>query len=396
MKTNTARTMRRIHCTALVCAATAAGLAAAVLFAADPTPTTAPASDVPTTAPAVAEAPATQPAATVESLSADYKKQFGLIQDVLFNPGIITDAAKRAEATPKALDRLKNLVADCDGLANLDPDHKDEYGALRLEYTTYLSLFGDSDATRSLATQANSTDPAAALDGKRSLLMVSWLASADDVDHQTKLVDRIEVLAKDNVKSPGLTSQMLEMARMGCSSPDLNKRLQTLVTDVMKNEVADAAKMQLAADQKLASLENKPLIITGKQPDGKDFTTADWKGKVILVDFWATWCGPCKEELPRVKKLYEDYHAKGLEVLGVSNDQSADDLTKFIATDGGMPWPQLFDADAAKAGNWNPITQGYGINGIPTMFLIDKKGIVRTVTARESMEALIPQMLDEK
>ncbi len=60
-----------------------------------------------------------------------------------------------------------------------------------------------------------------------------------------------------------------------------------------------------------------------------------------------------------------------------------------------MPWPQLFDEAAAAAQKWHPITQGFGINGIPVMFLIDKKGVCRTVEARDDFEKLIPQMLAE-
>jgi peroxiredoxin len=114
------------------------------------------------------------------------------------------------------------------------------------------------------------------------------------------------------------------------------------------------------------------------------------------VDFWATWCGPCREELPRVKKAYADFHDKGLEVLGVSNDYKADDLTKFVAADPAMPWPQLFDPAAAAQHKWHPITEGFGINGIPMMFLIDKKGVLRTVEARENFEEEIPKLLAEE
>ena len=82
-------------------------------------------------------------------------------------------------------------------------------------------------------------------------------------------------------------------------------------------------------------------------------------------------------------------------MLGVSNDYTVEDLTKFVAADPAMPWPQLLDTAAAAKKEWNPITSGYGINGIPTMFLIDKKGVCRTVEARENFEELIPKMLAE-
>ena len=391
MKHFTDRTLRRIRFAGITSLAAAAVTGFTLITqAADPsTMPAAAASDV-------ANAPATQPAHTVEALTGDVEKQFALVQDVLGDPTILTDAAKREKVAPGVIKPLQKLVQDFDGLTKVDADNRQEAADRRAEFTMFLSLFGDADASRTLSVEAASADPAQCLEGKRSLMMVSWLTSAGNVPQQTGIVENIEKLAGENTKSTALTIQLYQMSQMGCSAPELSKRLEALVTNVMKNEVADAAKQQLAAGQKLSALENKPLTIAGKLADGKDFTSADWKGKVVLVDFWATWCGPCRAELPRVKKMYEDYHAKGLEILGVSNDQSADDLTKFIADDGKMPWPQLFNAEAAKAGQWNPITQGYGINGIPTMFLIDKKGVVRTVEAREKMEDLIPKLLDEK
>jgi thiol-disulfide isomerase/thioredoxin len=386
MKTNPYRSLRRIQIPALTLAAIAAVVGVSSLIHADEAaPTTAPAPEI-----------AKQEGPSVASLKKDIDKQVFDLKEIIGGPEILTDPAKRSAAAPHAYKPMQKIVDDCDALTKADAEHAGEYRDERAEFRMFLSLFGDPDATRALATEANSTDPELALEGKRSLMMVSWLASADDVDHQTTIVDKIEKLARENEKSTALTSQIWEMTRMGASDPDLTKRLQTILTDVMKNDQADQMKAGLEGEKKLASLENKPLVIAGKQPDGKDFTTADWKGKVILVDFWATWCGPCKEELPRVKKMYDTYHAQGLEVLGVSNDQSANDLTKYIKADGGMPWPQLFDEAAARAGSWNPITQGYGINGIPTMFLIDKKGVVRTVEAREKMENMIPTLLEEK
>ena len=109
---------------------------------------------------------------------------------------------------------------------------------------------------------------------------------------------------------------------------------------------------EIQAQAKLKEMENKPLVLSGPSVDGKTFSTDAWKGKVILVDFWATWCGPCRAELPRVKKAYKDFHEKGLEVLGVSCDQSGVDLKAFLKSNPDMPWPQLFDEKTPGCTRW--------------------------------------------
>jgi thiol-disulfide isomerase/thioredoxin len=351
-----------------------------------------------------AEDPTTQPTvASSEALQADFTNQFEKMQDLLTEPDTLTDAAKRKDVAPEIVPILKKGLADLDALAAADPSYVDEAADRKSEMLITLALFGDVDANKAIAAEANSDNDDTVVEGKRSQLMVAWINAKDDEIAQDAIVDKIEALAKDHIVNASLTMQMVEMRRLACAGPELNTRLGKIITDVMKNDVADSARQQAVqaksqqeAAAALAALENKPLIITGKQPDGKDFTTADWKGKVILVDFWATWCGPCREELPRVTKLYANYHAKGLEVLGVSNDYSGEDLAKFLDKNKDMPWPQLFDSAAAANQSWNPITTGYGINGIPTMFLIDKKGVCRTVSARENMEDLIPKLLAEK
>jgi peroxiredoxin len=92
--------------------------------------------------------------------------------------------------------------------------------------------------------------------------------------------------------------------------------------------------------------------------------------------------------------MYDDYHSKGLEIVGVSNDYDADALKSFVLN-AQMPWPEFFDADAAAKNEFNSITKGQKIDGIPVMYLIDKKGVLRTVNARENMEELIPKLLAE-
>ncbi len=96
----------------------------------------------------------------------------------------------------------------------------------------------------------------------------------------------------------------------------------------------------------------------------------------VLVDFWATWCGPCRASLPHVESLYKKYHSKGLDIVSVSNDNSVKALKAFLKAHPQMSWPQLFDA---KHPGWSPMATSFGISGIPTQFVIDRGGVLRHI-----------------
>lgn len=125
--------------------------------------------------------------------------------------------------------------------------------------------------------------------------------------------------------------------------------------------------------------------------DGRDVDVAKLRGKVVLIDFWATWCGPCIAELPNVKKVYGAYHNQGFEVVGISLDRESD-RQKLIdyCREHELPWPQYFDGKSGK----NELALKYGIQSIPAMFLLDQDGKVVSTNARgEVLEREVKRLL---
>jgi thiol-disulfide isomerase/thioredoxin len=138
-------------------------------------------------------------------------------------------------------------------------------------------------------------------------------------------------------------------------------------------------------------LVGNPVEVFGKTVDGESFEWKAYDGKVVLIDFWATWCGPCIAELPNVKKQYELYRDQGFDVVGVSLDQDKARLVEFIEQR-EIPWTNLFSDDPEKTG-WNhPLATHYGIMAIPATILVNQQGQVVSLSARG---AELPKLLEE-
>jgi thiol-disulfide isomerase/thioredoxin len=156
-------------------------------------------------------------------------------------------------------------------------------------------------------------------------------------------------------------------------------------------DTAHNGEMMIGAARRL-ELPGKPLELAGDKFDGGKFDIAKLKGKVVLVDFWATWCGPCVGEIPNMRRMYKQYHDKGFEIVGLSIDEDRGDLTDFLG-ERKLPWTILHDK--ANNGQHAAVTQ-YGVFGIPCMILVGRDGNVVDIHARgEHLEELLEEQFKE-
>ncbi len=185
-------------------------------------------------------------------------------------------------------------------------------------------------------------------------------------------------------------NELYEMLLMIASSSDDTKKTREIAKEISESSASDELKTGAADLIKKLDRVGKPLAISFKSVDGREVDTTKMTNKVILIDFWATWCGPCVQEIPNVKAAYDKLHSKGFEIIGLSFDQDKSKLEKFVA-EKKMGWPQYFDGKGWQ----NKYGQEFGISSIPTMWLLDKKGILRDVNAREDLTAKVEKFLAE-
>jgi peroxiredoxin len=153
------------------------------------------------------------------------------------------------------------------------------------------------------------------------------------------------------------------------------------VLDAIKND--PAAKVEVGG---------KAPDFSAKNPEGKQISLKESMGKVTIIDFWASWCGPCRGENPNVVALYKELHAKGLNIIGVSLDKDAAKWKEAIAKD-GLVWPQISNLKF-----WDePIAKQFNIESIPATFILDAKGVIVARDLRgDALKAKVTELLNAK
>jgi len=216
------------------------------------------------------------------------------------------------------------------------------------------------------------------IDERIELLTALKLGIKDEARYG-KALAATEAMAKDDETKAALLLGKARLFRYENrkDTAGYQEALEAVVTQFPATKAGQKASSKIAA-AKLAP-GSDPVAFTTKDMDGKDVSVADYKGKVLLIDFWATWCGPCMAELPNVLEAYEAYHAQGFEILGISLDRDTD-KDKLIATikNEKMAWRHVYDGKFWSA----EIAELHDVQSIPFTILIGKDGKVIATNLR--------------
>jgi len=177
---------------------------------------------------------------------------------------------------------------------------------------------------------------------------------------------------------------------------ELLKEVKTEFPGTVPGQEADEIIAALTKQQEAKKIERSLAagsvfpVFDEKDLDGKPLSLAKYKGKIVLIDFWATWCPPCLQELPNVRRIYAKYHDKGFEIIGISLDEDKDTLAGFIK-EKEMTWPQYYDGKQWQ----NKMALKYGVTQIPSTYLLGKDGkIIAKQLRGEELDSAVAKALN--
>jgi thiol-disulfide isomerase/thioredoxin len=289
---------------------------------------------------------------------------------------------------------LTSLVTAANRLLELKPTDRqaaDAHG-YRIQALQALDAMGQKDAREKFEEALK----AAREDSREQIVGMGWQEFIKDrvnrwsaLEPKEKDAFREEIIAKLNAEgAQPLDASIVQVAALQLDGTDdeflarlLEEANPVLAKSEDKEVQAAFKESNLEGVLRRLKLLGNPMEIRGELLSGGEVDWDSYRGKVVLVDFWATWCRPCRDEVPNILAMYEAYHDKGFDVLGVSLDETPE-AAKNYAKEYKLPWDSLFQKNEEQREWSHPLVEHYGISGIPTVILVDKDGKVVNMNAR--------------
>lgn len=310
----------------------------------------------------------------------------------------------RGEAAEWLEKQIKGVIACCDQALELKPESKD-----------LVTIYQEKMGAVNVLARVNREDSAAQKEELMKVLEASEEPAIVKMLARLKLQEKAGQVGRmsDEERSAfveelfgtigpeGLSSDSYSLISgvamtIGRMDPEVGAGLYTRLAEAMETSpeerIAQRAERTRGSARRLNLMGNF-MEIEGTTAEGEKFDWAAYRGKVVLVDFWASWCGPCRAEIPNMKEQLANYSEKGFAIVGVNLDNTRDAYQAYVDAQ-ELTWTNLMSDNDGERGWDNPLAVHYGVSGIPTAILVDKEGKVVSMSARgNSLNKLLADML---